>query len=306
MMRFDILTLFPEMFNGPLNASILKRAQEAGLIQIRLYNIRDWAQDKHHLTDDYPYSGGAGMVMKPEPLYRAIQAVKAQGMERPGGDARAGDTEPDPPVILLSPQGRVFSQSVARELSRHRRLILVCGHYEGVDERVCQLAITDQISIGDYVLTGGELAAMVVVDAVSRLIPGVLGDEASAEEESFAGGLLEYPQYTRPPEFMGLKVPEVLLSGNHAEIQRWRRYQSLGRTWARRPDLLARAPLTPEERLWLARLEAGEVQAPQAGGCWQPPERRSRSKAGNKKPPQAVPPAGDAGREQGAPDSQGA
>ncbi len=238
-MRFDILTLFPEMFTGPMTESILKRAQEADLIQVGFHNIRDYTTDKHHVTDDTPFGGGGGMVMKPEPLAAAIRAVRGQE---------------SCPVILMSPQGRVFNQKVAHELAQHERLILVCGRYEGVDERVIALCITDEISIGDFVLTGGELAAMILVDAVSRLLPGVLGAERGAELDSHATGLLEHPHYTRPATFEGLEVPSVLLEGHHAKIEAWRRQESIRRTWQRRPDMLVNAPLSEEEKWFLADL----------------------------------------------------
>jgi tRNA (guanine37-N1)-methyltransferase len=241
-MQIDIFTLFPAMFRGPFQESILKRAMEQGLLTIALHNIRDYTTDKHHVTDDYPYGGGAGMVMKPEPIFAAVEAVLSQSAI---------------PIILLSPQGRLFTQAVAQELAAHPRLALLCGHYEGVDERVRQHLATDEISIGDYVLTGGELPAMVIVDAVVRLVPGVL-DAASPLEESHASGLLEYPQYTRPPEFRGWAVPEVLLSGNHAAIASWRRQEALRRTRQRRPDLLARTSLTAADRQFLQELEAEE------------------------------------------------
>jgi len=227
-LRIDILTLFPEMFPGPFGASIIKRAVDGGLVSLNIYNIRDYTHDKHHTVDDYAYGGGAGMILKPEPIFEAVEAVKEE-------DAC--------PVILLTPQGRPFSQPVAQELSRHNRLILICGHYEGVDERVCEHLVSDEISIGDYVLSGGELAAMVVVEAVVRLLPGVLGSEESLAEDSHTGGLLEYPQYTRPPVFRGWSVPEVLLSGNHAQIAKWRREQAIRRTKERRPELLDRVSL---------------------------------------------------------------
>jgi tRNA (guanine37-N1)-methyltransferase len=239
-MRFDILTLFPEMFHGPLQESILKRAQERGLISVHLHNIRDYAAGRHRITDDAPFGGGGGMVMKPEPLFAAVEAIKPQAEEGP--------------VILLSPQGRLFTQVVAGELAHHSRLILICGRYEGVDERVREHLVSDEISIGDYVLSGGELAALVVVDAVTRLLPGALGDPGAVFEESHARGLLEYPHYTRPAVFRGWAVPEVLRSGDHAAIVRWRQEQALRRTWERRPDLLERASLTPQERKLLARL----------------------------------------------------
>ncbi len=237
-MRFDILTLFPTMFDGPLGESIIKRAADDGLLDIRRYNIRDYATDRHKSVDDAPYGGGAGMVMKVDVLARAVGDVV--------GDAVV-------PVILMTPQGRVFTQQIAAELAQQPRIVLVCGHYEGIDERAMSL-FSDQISIGDYVLTGGELAAMVVVDAVARLVPGVLA-EASPQEESHSGGLLEYPQYTRPPAWQGQAIPPMLLSGHHAEIARWRRKQALARTREHRPDLLARAPLSAADRKLLAEIE---------------------------------------------------
>lgn len=242
-MRFDIFTLFSAIFDGPLQESILKRAIDAGQIDVRLHNIRDYATDKHHITDDYPYGGGGGMVMKPEPIFAAVEASGLQ---------------PPTPILLLTPQGRLFTQDVARELARHERIGLICGRYEGVDERVREHLATDEISIGDYVLTGGELAALVIVDAVTRLLPGVLGDAGATMDDSHAAGLLEYPHYTRPPEYRGWPVPDVLLSGNHAEIDRWRRRQSLLRTWRRRPDLLARASLSDDDRAFLERLVSAE------------------------------------------------
>ena len=247
-MRFDILTLFPAMFQGPMTESILKRARERGLLSVHLHDIRDYATDKHRTVDDTPYGGGGGMVMRVGPLVAAIEDVR-------GEDA-------DAPVILLTPQGRTFTQAVAQELAQHQRLILVCGRYEGVDERVRQLAITDEISVGDYVLTGGELAAMIIVDAVARLIPGVLGARWAAEEDSHAMGLLEYPHYTRPPEFRGLRVPDVLLSGDHGAVERWRREQAIRRTWRRRPDLLLSATLSEAEQWLLAALAEEDAPPP--------------------------------------------
>jgi tRNA (guanine37-N1)-methyltransferase len=235
-MHFDIFTLFPDMFQGPFSESILKRAQERGLLSIALHNIREATSDKHHVVDDYPYGGGSGMVMKPEPIFTAVEAVYQGG-----------------PIILLSPQGHLFNQQVARSLAQEARVTLLCGHYEGIDERVLEHLVTDEISIGDYVLTGGELAAMIVVDAATRLIPGVLGGEESIVEESHSGGLLEYPHYTRPPEFRGWRVPDVLLSGNHAEIARWRRKESIRRTRARRPDLFEKLDLSSKEDVRLLR-----------------------------------------------------
>lgn len=238
-MRFDILTLFPEMFAGPLNSSILKRAQESGRLSVAVHNIRDYATDKHHITDDAPYGGGGGMVMKPEPIFATVEALMA------------GD---EVPIVLLSPQGRCFTQDIAGGLARHSRLILVCGRYEGVDERVRQHLVTDELSIGDYVLTGGEMAAMVVVDAVTRLLPGVLGDPGAAADDSHACGLLEGPHYTRPASFRGWEVPEILRSGDHAAVARWRREQALRRTFERRSDMLERVELAPRDREYLSRL----------------------------------------------------
>jgi tRNA (guanine37-N1)-methyltransferase len=270
-MLFDILTLFPEIFPGVLGASIFKRAADAGLVSARLHNIRHYALDKHHTTDDYPYGGGMGMVMKPEPVFRAVEWIYRLG------EAPTGISQYDPPpealqvgempvpapsgvpIILMSPQGRLFSHSVAVELARHQRLMLICGHYEGFDERIRRHLATDEISIGDYVLTGGELAAMVVADAVARLVPGVLA-EGSAGDESHALGLLEYPQYTRPPHYRDWDVPPILVSGHHGNVEKWRRRESIKRTFLRRLDLIEKAELTVEERKWLAELqqEGGE------------------------------------------------
>ena len=233
-MRFDIITIFPEIFSRVFDFGIVRRAIEAGLIEIHIHDLRDYTQGRHRQVDDRPFGGGAGMVMKPEPLFRAVEAITAG--------------EHDVSVSLLSPQGRLFRQSVAEEYAHKPRLVLICGRYEGVDERVVEHLITDEVSIGDYVLSGGEIPAMVVVDAVTRLIPGALGCEESAERESFANGLLDYPQYTRPAEFRDLKPPEVLLSGNHAEIERWRRRKSLEKTLRRRPDLIHNRPLSQDER----------------------------------------------------------
>jgi tRNA (guanine37-N1)-methyltransferase len=241
--RIDILTLFPQMFQSPFSTGIFQRAIDQNLVEVNLHNIRDYTHDKHHVVDDYAYGGGAGMILKPEPIFEAVESVKAGAGELP--------------VILLTPQGRLFSQPIAQELSRNKHLILICGRYEGVDERVREHLVTDEISIGDYVLGGGELAAMVVVDAVVRLLPGVLGSEASPLDESHVTGLLEYPQYTRPPVFRGWSVPEVLLSGNHAQIAKWRREQVILRTLKRRPDLLDEVDLCAEERRLVDRLKAG-------------------------------------------------
>jgi tRNA (guanine37-N1)-methyltransferase len=239
-MRIDILTLFPGMFRGPLDESIVKRAVDAGVVSIHVHDIREWAEGRHKVADDYPYGGGPGMVMKPEPVFAATEAVLAECPERG-------------PVILMTPVGRRFGHDVAVSLAREARLVIICGHYEGVDARVHEHLATDELSIGDYVLSGGELPAMVVVDAVVRQIPGALGSAESAQEESFVDGLLEAPPYTRPPEFRGRPVPEVLLSGNHAEIAKWRRRRNLLYTAQRRPDLVARAPMSKEERAWLEK-----------------------------------------------------
>jgi tRNA (guanine37-N1)-methyltransferase len=232
---FDIITIFPEIFHAYLGESILKRALQKQLLDVRVYNLRDFTTDKHRTADDYPYGGGPGMVMKIEPIYNAVQAIKADGLERF--------------TVMLSPQGRVFNQEMAEALSEEkRRILFICGRYEGIDERVRESLVDEEISIGDYVMTGGELAALVIIDSVARLIPGVLGDEESAKEESFTRGILDYPHYTRPPEFMGMKVPDVLLSGNHREISRWRRREAIKRTLQRRPDLLKMAELSEEDR----------------------------------------------------------
>lgn len=252
MVRFDIFTLFPGMFAGPFEESIIKRAREAGLVEIALHNIRDYATDKHQVTDDSPYGGGGGMVMKPEPIFNAVESV----LNLPPRSA----TQPSPPslvpIILLTPQGRTFTQGVAAELAQHERLALICGRYEGIDERVRLHLATDELSIGDFVLSGGELAAMVIVDTVTRLLPGALGDPTGAIEDSYASGLLEYPHYTRPANFRGWTVPEILLSGHHARVAAWRREQALARTLARRPDLLTLAPLTAQDRRFLESLQA--------------------------------------------------
>ncbi len=239
-MQIDILTLFPEMISGYMNESILKRAQDSGRLQLGLHNIRDYATGKHRVTDEPPFGGGGGMVLKPEPIFTAVESVM--------------DDAVDTPIILMSPQGRPFSQTVAQELAQHERLILLCGRYEGVDERVRQHLVTDEISIGDYVLTGGELAAMVIVDAVARLLPGVLGAEGAAETDSHATGLLEGAHFTRPATFRDWAVPEVVRSGHAANIARWRREESLRRTWQRRPDLLETAVLDEADKWFLMEL----------------------------------------------------
>ena len=248
MLLFDVFTVFPDVLSPYLAASVLGRASQAGLLAVRLHDPRDYTTDRHRTTDDTPYGGGGGMVMKPEPLFAAVRAV-------------LGDALSTTPVILLTPQGRPFTQAVAREWADRPRLALLCGRYEGVDERVRQGLATDEISIGDYVVTGGELPALVVIDAVARCLPGVLGDEDGALDDSHASGLLEYPHYTRPPDFEGRRVPEVLLSGDHARIAAWRRRQSLTRTLRRRPDLLERADLTAEDREFLEEIQRGAEES---------------------------------------------
>ncbi len=253
-MRFDIFTLFPGLFAGAFDESIVKRATESDLVSIVLHDIRAHALDKHHVTDDEPYGGGGGMVMKAEPIFRAVESVL---------NGRMPPNQDDPTqIILLSPVGRLFSQVVARELATKERLLLICGRYEGVDERVREHLVTDEISVGDYVLSGGEIPAMVLVEAITRLLPGVLGDPLAPAKDSHAGGLLEHPHYTRPAEFRGWQVPDILLSGNHAEIRRWRRQQALLRTYERRPDLLATADLSEEDLALLrqACAKSDEIQ----------------------------------------------
>ncbi len=240
-LRFDVFTLFPEVFPPYLQSSILKRAHENGIIDVALHNIRDWTTDRHHVCDDMPYGGGGGMVMKPEPIFTAVESVLG--------------APPGCPLILLSPQGRVFTQAVAEELARQPHLALLCGRYEGIDERVIEHLVSDEISIGDYVLSGGELPALVLIDAITRLLPGALGDPEGPWDDSHATGLLEYPHFTRPPEFRGWSVPEVLLSGDHARIARWRRQQALLRTRQRRSDLLDKADLSDSDRDFLNGLE---------------------------------------------------
>ncbi len=241
MLSFDVITLFPEIFYAYLKESILKRAIQKGLLDVKIYNLRDFAQDKHKTVDDYPYGGGSGMVMKIEPIYNAIKKIKEDGLERL--------------VIMLSPQGKTYNQDIAEELLKiNKRIILLCGRYEGIDERVRESLVDEEISIGDYILTGGELPALVIIDSVARLVPGVVGDKQSIKEESFTWGILDYPHYTRPSEFMGMKVPEVLLSGNHKEIERWRRKEALRRTLQKRPDLLKKIKLTEQDKRLLEEL----------------------------------------------------
>lgn len=245
MIRFDILSIFPEMLHSPLQFSLLKKAQEKGLIEIGLHDIRRWACDKHKMTDDAPYGGGCGMVMKVEPVERALSALR-----RPDRQTL---------VVLMSPQGEVFNQQMAAELARQEHLILICGRYEGVDERIREHLADREISIGDYILTGGEISALVVIDAVSRLVPGVLGNDASVKTESFSQGILEYPQYTRPAEYHGWCVPDVLISGNHARIERWQRIEAMRRTWLKRPDLLENIDLCGEDKKNLEKIKLGHI-----------------------------------------------
>ncbi len=239
-MNFHVMTLFPDMINAGMHHSITGRAMDKGLISVRAVDIRDYTHNKNRRVDDYPYGGGAGMVMQAQPVYDCYQDLKRQ---------ICGPH----PVIYMSPQGRVFNQSIARELAQYEDVVLLCGHYEGIDERVLDMIVTDQISIGDFILTGGELPAMLIMDCVSRLIPGVLNNDVSADIESFQDNLLEYPQYTRPEEFMGRRVPEILLTGHHANIEKWRREQSIARTLQRRPDLLKQAKLTDAEMQFLSQ-----------------------------------------------------
>ena len=248
MVRFDILTLFPEMFAGPFEASIIKRAQENLFIEIALHNIRDYAPGKHRVTDDTPYGGGGGMIMKPEPIFNAVEAIL--GIDVPLSGYEELHRQGYPPIILLTPQGQLLTQPAAQALTTVERLLLICGRYEGIDERVRRYLVTDELSIGDYVLSGGEIAAMIVVDAVTRLIPGVLGDTEATAKDSHSEGLLEYPHYTRPAEWEGQTIPEVLTSGNHAKIAGWRQSEALRLTRERRPDLLEAAKLKKDSSQW--------------------------------------------------------
>lgn len=236
-MNIQVLSLFPDMFDGVFNASIMKKAQDKGAVTFDVTDFRSFSNNKHNQVDDYPYGGGAGMVLKPEPLFNAVEALQAQGKK--------------PRIILMCPQGERYSQKKAEELALEEDLIFLCGHYEGYDERIREHLVTDEISIGDFVLTGGELAAMTIIDSVVRLLPGVLGQEASHINDSFSTGLLEHPHYTRPADFRGMKVPDVLMSGNHAKIAEWREEQSLKRTFERRPDLLENIDLTPKQKIYL-------------------------------------------------------
>lgn len=246
-MRIDVLTLFPALFDPFFQTSILGKAHERGLVTMQAVNFRDYSVNKHQIVDDYPYGGGGGMVLKPEPIFAAVEELLPT--------SEYAETVGKPRVILMCPQGERYSQAKAEELAKEEHLIFICGHYEGYDERIREHLVTDEISIGDYVLTGGEIPAMAVIDSVVRLLPGVLGNERSAVTDSYSTGWLEYPHYTRPPEFRGWKVPDVLLSGHHENIDRWRRHQSLYRTWQRRPDLIHDPSLTAEERAWVAEFE---------------------------------------------------
>lgn len=248
-MRFDIFTLFPDFFRSPLESSILARAQANRVLEVRAHDIRAWTTDKHHVCDDMPYGGGAGMVMKAEPIARAIEDVLKY-------DAVSDGAPESPcPVILMSPQGRPFSQKIAQELTEHSQIALLCGHYEGIDERAIEAFVTDEISVGDYVLTGGEIAALTIIDAVARLIPDVLGNEMSHQNDSFSDGILEAPHYTRPQVWREREIPAVLLSGHHAEIEKWRRREALRRTWKRRPDLLGKVALSKGDAEFLAKIK---------------------------------------------------
>ncbi|MGD6775395.1 MULTISPECIES: tRNA (guanosine(37)-N1)-methyltransferase TrmD [Bacillaceae] len=243
-MKIDILSIFPEMFTGVLGSSILSKAAEKGAVQYSVTDFREFADNKHKTVDDYPYGGGAGMVLKAQPIFDAVSSLTEESQ-----------TGNKPRVILMCPQGERYTQKKAEELAQEEHLIFICGHYEGYDERIREHVVTDEISIGDYVLTGGELASMVIVDSVVRLLPDVLGKAASHEQDSFSTGLLEHPHYTRPADFRGMKVPDVLLSGNHAHIEEWRTKESIRRTWNRRPDLFDKYPLTDQQRAWLEEIK---------------------------------------------------
>lgn len=247
-MRIDVLTLFPEMFEGVFGASILGKARDKGIVELHTLNFREYSTSKHKTVDDYPFGGGGGMVLKPEPIFAAVEDV----LEK---KTRAGEDAKPPRVVLMCPQGETFTQKKAEELSEEEHIIFICGHYEGYDERIREFLVTDELSIGDYVLTGGELPAMVVIDSVVRLLPGVLGNEKSAVTDSFSTGLLEYPHYTRPAKFRDWEVPEVLISGHHENIEKWRRKQSLERTFRRRPELLEQIELSKKDKEWLKELQ---------------------------------------------------
>lgn len=259
-MRVDVLTLFPEMFAGVFGSSILGKAQEKGIVSLNAINFREYAGNKHGSVDDTPYGGGGGMVLKPEPIFRAVEdllgRLETEGEGSTPDEGEMAYVSPRPRVILMCPQGETFTQQKAEELAREEHLVFICGHYEGYDERIREHLVTDEISIGDYVLTGGELPAMVVIDSVTRLLPGVLGNETSAVTDSFSTGLLEYPHYTRPVEFRGWKVPDILLSGHHANVSDWRRKEALRRTLQRRPDLLQGLELSEKDMKWLEQLQA--------------------------------------------------
>jgi len=250
-MRIDILTLFPQFFHTPLQDAIFRRAKDKDLVSFNVYNIRDYTHDRHHVVDDYTFGGGAGMLLKPEPVFEALEDVLKDRLE----------DELPIPVILTTPQGQTFSQSLAYQLAQHKRIAILCGHYEGIDDRIREHLVTHEISIGDYVLSGGELPALVIADALVRLVPGVLGSEDSPVTDSHSDGLLEYPQFTRPADFRGWKVPEILLSGNHAKIAAWRREQSILKTASRRPDLLAKTSLTAEEKKFVSGLALPQADA---------------------------------------------
>jgi tRNA (guanine37-N1)-methyltransferase len=249
-MQFEVFTLLPEVFPSYLESSIIKRARERDLINVRVHNIRDYTHDKHNTTDDTPFGGGGGMVMKPEPVFEAVEAVLGVN-----SDPSVPEPSSTIPIILMTPQGRVFNQSIAQELSQHACIFLICGRYEGIDERIREHLVTDEISIGDYVLTGGELPALILIDAIARLLPDVLGDPTGAQDDSHAMGLLEYPHYTRPAEFRGWKAPDVLLSGDHKKIEKWRRQQALTRTFNKRPDMLENTQLSKEDKKFIEHLK---------------------------------------------------
>lgn len=268
-MRIDVLTLFPEMFDGVFHTSILGKAAEKQIVSLNAVNFRQYAGNKHGQVDDTPYGGGGGMVLKPDPIFAAVEDILASDPNKtseheegthPAGEyfTEVASAAKPPRVILMCPQGETFTQKKAEELSQEEHLVFICGHYEGYDERIREFLVTDELSIGDYVLTGGELPAMVVIDSVVRLLPGVLGNETSAVTDSFSTGLLEHPHYTRPAEFRGLKVPDILLSGHHANIEKWRREQALKRTWERRPELLDKLELTKQDRAYISKLQQEE------------------------------------------------